>query len=156
MRILSPLLIAACFFALSACGSDDAAPDRDFEKVGNVGEADQIAQEEAAADGKIDCAVNGAKEFGRVCKVDRIANDKGQLLTIYHPNGGFRRYRVLINGKGVEAAEGAEQPEISVINNDWIEVSTAGDRYRLPARVKGSAAVKPAAISPAQTQSNAE
>ena len=59
-----------------------------------------------------------------------------QVLTIRHPDGGFRRLRITADGRGVIAADGAEPARVSVIGPADIEVAVGGDRYRLPATVK--------------------
>ena len=37
------------------------------------------------------------------------------------------------------AADGADPAIVSLVSDDLIEVSLAGDRYRLPATIKGAA-----------------
>jgi hypothetical protein len=62
------------------------------------------------------------------------------MLTIRHDDGGFRRFRVLKDGRGVVTADGAEPALVSTIGSNAIEVQVGQDRYRLPATVKGKAA----------------
>jgi hypothetical protein len=115
-------LILPALAMLAACGDPDA------------GREEALA---AAADGadRIDCATEGAPRFERVCTVERTGGLDGLILTVRSPSGGFRRLLVTKDGRGVVAADGADQAVVSVIGEDRIEVAIAGDRYRLPAKV---------------------
>jgi hypothetical protein len=110
--------------ALAACGSGDT-------------EASQDALA-AAAEGaeRIECAVEGAQAFEAVCAVERVAGADGLTLTLRSPSGSFRRLLVTTDGRGVIAADGAEQAAVTPLGADRIEVALGGDRYRLPATVK--------------------
>ena len=111
--IAAALLLAAC----SSGGGEAPAP--------------------GAADDRIECQAADEAEFRRVCEVERLSGDKGELvLTIRHPSGSFRRLLVTRDGRGVVAADGAEAAVVTVIQGNRIEVAIAGDRYRLPATVK--------------------
>jgi hypothetical protein len=90
--------------------------------------------------GQIVCAQHGSNDFARVCTVDRVAAAEGLVLTVSHPDGSFHRLLVTKDGRGVIAADGAEKAVVTVIGQDSIEVALGGDRYRLPATVKGAAA----------------
>lgn len=95
------------------------------------------AQREAAADnGAIACARAGTGELRRDCLIERSASDDGLMLTIRHPDGGFRRLLVTRDGRGVIAADGAEPATVTVLDVSRIAVSVGGDRYELPATVK--------------------
>lgn len=123
MRIRFSLLAA---LLLAACGDADQATDR----------ALAAAEERAADDGRLACAVEGAAAFDRVCTLERIGGEEGTILIIRHPSGGFRRLLVTADGRGVIAADGADPALVSIVAGDRIEVALAGDRYRLPAIVK--------------------
>jgi hypothetical protein len=112
--------------SLAACGDPDQATERALSN----------ASAKAADDGRIECAVEGADRFRRVCTLERVADATGTTLTIRHPNGGFRRLLVATDGRGVVAADGADPAIVSVAGDKGIEVALAGDRYRLPATVK--------------------
>jgi len=99
-------------------------------------EAQQSA--DATADDRILCALDNSTEFKRVCNVDRESTDKGLVLTIRHPDGGFHRLLVTKDGRGVVAADGAEQAIVTIVGASDIQVALGADRYRLPATVKGS------------------
>ena len=90
-----------------------------------------------ASEDRIECAAAGTEAFETVCTVERMTNEKGELvLTVRDPTGGFRRLLVTRDGRGVIAADGAEPAKVTVIEGNRIEVAIAGDRYRLPATVK--------------------
>ncbi len=86
--------------------------------------------------GVADCAIGAAADWSRSCPVERA----GDLVTLRHPNGGFRRFHVVKDGRGLVAADGAEQATVTVIGKDQIELGVGEDRYRLPATM---AAVQP-------------
>ena len=116
-------LALIALFLLAACG--DAA--------GTNGEGPAAA---GSGDERVDCAPAGAGDFQRVCTVERLQGAEGTILTVRHPDGGFRRLLVTTDGRGVIAADGAEKAVVSIIGDNRIQVSLAGHRYRLPATVK--------------------
>lgn len=89
----------------------------------------------AKVEDRVECAVDGAAAFERVCTLERTAG-RESLLTIRGPSGSFRRLAVTRDGLGVRAADGAEPATVTVVGKDLIEVSIGSDRYRLPARVR--------------------
>jgi len=129
MRISSAILLP---LALAACGERNA----DTDTLANV-----EAQQRAAADddGVIECAAKGATAFTRSCTVDRTESDQGLVLTVRHRDGAFHRLLVTKDGRGVIAADGAEKAVVTILGPGQIEVALSGDRYRLPATVKGAA-----------------
>ena len=126
MRIFSftPLLL------LAACGANGGA--------NSLAEAEDQAAKSSAENGKLVCAVDGATSFAPVCEVERATRAEGLTLTIRHPAGGFRRLLVTKDGRGVIAADGAELAVVSPVGDGLIEVTLGGDKYRLPATVKGA------------------
>jgi hypothetical protein len=106
--------LAALLLVPSACGSPPAP---------------------AVAEERIECAVDGAAAFERVCTLERIAGPEIRL-TIRHPGGGFRRLIATRDGRGVVAADGAEPASVTIAGEDLIEVAVGTDRYLLPARVR--------------------
>ncbi|HEY9554647.1 hypothetical protein [Allosphingosinicella sp.] len=119
------LFSAAALLGLAACGDPGSTADEALDAAGE------------AAD-RIPCAVEGETGFEQVCTVERLTGDEGPILTIRHPSGGFRRFLLTSDGRGVIAADGAVAAVVSVIADDRIEVAVDGDRYRLPATVKAS------------------
>jgi len=122
--------ISSALVALLLAGCGTATPDP--EVIANV-EAEAGA--EAADDGRILCAVPGSNRFERQCTLDRTETAEGVILTARQPDGGFHRLRKVDDGRGVIAADGAEEARVAVLGSDGIEVSIGGARYRLPARV---------------------
>ena len=84
---------------------------------------------------RIECAVDGATVFTRVCTVERSPGPAARF-TIRAPSGSFRRLLVTTDGRGVVAADGADPAVVTLLGDNRIEVAIAGDRYRLPATVK--------------------
>ena len=122
------MLFPAAVLLLAACG--DAAKETDEALAASASKADD--------GGRISCSVDGAASFERVCAMERLTGPEGTTLTVRHPSGAFRRLLVTTDGRGVIAADGADQAVVSVIADNRIEVRVAGDRYQLPATVKGS------------------
>lgn len=90
----------------------------------------------AEAEGRIECQPPGATGFSYVCAIDRTETQDGLFLTIRHPDGGFHRLLVTRDGRGVVAADGAEEAKVTPLAPDMIEVGLGGARYRLPATVR--------------------
>lgn len=142
MRISSTVALA---LIVSACGR----PDNEV-----LAEAEERAAAQAPDDGKIECAVNGDSEYTRGCETERLSGEDGVTMVVRHPDGGFRRFRVLTDGRGLEAADGAETAKISIVENDKILVTIGPDKYIMPARMKAptnssaNADIKTAAPAP--------
>lgn len=128
MPISKPFLLMLATISLAACGKNDADA---------LNEAENAADEEAALDGKVECALAGSASFERTCTTERIASPDGQILVIRHADGGFRRFNILTDGRGLAPADGFDETKISLIENGMIEVSSGDDKYRLPAQIKG-------------------
>lgn len=88
----------------------------------------------------VPCAIAGAQELTQQCGVDQEDSKAGLVLTLRHPDGGFRRLLVVRDGRGVVAADGAEASLVRVVAHNQIDVAIAGDVYRLPATVKAPTA----------------
>jgi hypothetical protein len=89
-------------------------------------------------DDLIECALAGAGAFARDCAVERSREGQTLFLVVRHPDGGFRRFEVLTDGRGLASADGADQARIAV-HGAGIEVAVGGDRYRFPATIAGDA-----------------
>jgi hypothetical protein len=92
----------------------------------------------AAAEGRILCATRGQSGVAPDCTLERSAGPEGAILTIRHPDGGFRRLAIAKDGRGVVAADGAEPAVVTPLSDGLIEVALGDARYRLPATVKAS------------------
>jgi hypothetical protein len=130
--ILLALMLAAC------SGADQAAT---AAGSGELPAAEGIPED----DGKIACALGGSTEFVRDCKIERVEQEGRLSLVVRHPDGGFRRFDVLTDGRGVAVADGAEQAETALVGSE-LEVVVGADAYRFPATrkpaTKGNAAEK--------------
>ncbi len=85
---------------------------------------------------RVECAAAGEAGFAPNCTVERSVGAEGLTLTLRSPSGGFRRLLVTKDGRGVAAADGADEAVVMPLGPGRIEVSIAGERYRLPATVK--------------------
>lgn len=125
MRISDPRWLAGAL-ALAGCSGSEA--DRQV-----------AAQNRPAAEQKpglaIDCALAGAAAFTRDCTVEQSGAADAVILTVRHPDGGFRRLLVTQDGQGVAVADGAQPASVSIAGDRQIEVAVGDDRYRLPATV---------------------
>ncbi|MET4895963.1 hypothetical protein RN629_02180 [Sphingomonadaceae bacterium jetA1] len=83
----------------------------------------------------IPCALGGAGQFSDGCTVEQSADAEAVVLTLRHPDGGFRRLRVTRDGRGVVAADGAQSAQVAVDGDRQIAVTIGSDRYKLPATV---------------------
>lgn len=127
MRTSKAAFLLSLALTLAACsGADD------------LDQAERDAAEEAAAAGKVECALAGAATFERVCTTEQIGSSEGTLLIIRHPDGGFRRFDILTDGRGLAPADGFDETRITVLDDGMIEVRSGDDKYRLPAQIKGA------------------
>ncbi len=94
------------------------------------------AAETADPENLIECALGGATGFARECAVEQSQAAEGLILTVRHPDGGFRRFVATTDGTGVAPADGAEPATLS-LREDGIEVAVGADRYRFPATIAG-------------------
>lgn len=80
----------------------------------------------------IACAVGGAAQFAKDCTVERQRQGDALFLTVHHPDGGFRRFEVLKDGKGLAPADGMKPATVAFANN-VLNVTVDADRYQFPA-----------------------
>ncbi|UZK69945.1 hypothetical protein OKW76_02495 [Sphingomonas sp. S1-29] len=121
--------------ALAAC-SEAEPPIANEPVIANIDEQVRVAR---AADSRILCAPRGAEGFAPNCTIERIVDDKGTLLTLRLPDGGFHRLRVASDGSGVVAADGAEPASVAIVADGLIEVAIGDSKFRLPAIVEEGA-----------------
>lgn len=118
-------VISALIATVSACNSQSPSA---------------AARAATAREDQIACQPAGAESLEAVCRVDRAVDERGLVLTLHHPDGSFRRLLVTHDGRGVVAADGAEQARVKLADTigsgSEIEVSLAGNRYILPATVQ--------------------
>jgi hypothetical protein len=126
---------AAILLLLAACGSSNEP-----EEQGSQGSGATAAGDSGNAGNRnmIECATGGSADYRPACSVEEIQAEAGLTLVLRAPGGGFRRLLVTTDGRGVTAADGSEPAIVTPIGSDRIEVRIGGDRYRLPATVKGT------------------
>ena len=116
---------------LFLAGCNRAPDNGELAKV----EAQQVR--DAAAAGRVACALSGATAFRLDCEMDRISGPDGERLVLGRADAGYRRFAVTRDGRGIVAADGAEPAHVEVVEDGLIEVSVGNDRYRLPATTRG-------------------
>ena len=128
MRRLGGVLLA--LVALTGCNraSDNS----------DLAEAEARGSREAAENGRIECALEGAKLFDRTCSVEEMSGEGGAVLVVGRSNVGYRRLQITTDGRGVVSADGAEPAKVTIVGNNVIEVTIGDDRYRLPANTGGA------------------
>ncbi|MEO7739527.1 MAG: hypothetical protein ABIS10_09595 [Novosphingobium sp.] len=111
MRISSVAFLLA---ALSACSSKTA------------GDAVDPGAE------RIACALGDAKTFTSACVVERISQNGKSSVIIRHPDGSFRRFEVLADGRSLATTDGADPVEVTPNGKDT-EITVGDDHYLFPA-----------------------
>lgn len=86
----------------------------------------------AAADAEsLYCALSDAPDFSADCALERSRHGEALFLTVRHPDGGFRRFEVLGDGRGLAVADGAVAAHTS-LSGETLELAVGADRYRFP------------------------
>ncbi len=116
----APFVLTAASLTLAACGDGSST-----SGVDGVAEADRI-----------ECALAGSTKFERACATETMPGDKGKLLVVRHPDGGFSRFNILTDGRGLAPADGFDETSINILGGGMIEVRSGDDIYRLPADIK--------------------
>ena len=129
MRIAGALAVAGLAFAMVACGGDGSAAAAD---TGTASAAQTSNPTGSRTTTSIACAPDGAPGFDATCTVERVEVEGKILLTVFHPDGGFRRFEQLPDGSGLAAVAGADAVT-QTLSGDILEISLAGNRYRFPA-----------------------
>ena len=89
-----------------------------------------------ADDNRIECRLANSPQFDRFCTIEFGESEQGRTLVVRRPDGGFRRLIVTRDGRGVAAADGAETAQVTLIDDERIEVAIGGDTFRHPATVR--------------------
>ncbi len=100
---------------------------------------------EVANSKAIPCALGGAKAFADCTVEDTGAKDM-PLWIVRHPDGGFRRFRIIDGGTRIATADGADEVETERMGAE-LEVRVGKDRYRFPAAPETTEAATNAARS---------
>ena len=122
LTVLPLLLLAGC----------DSAPDN-----AKLAETEAKQSRDAANDGRIECALEGAKLFDRTCTVQEMNGEGGTILVVGRGDVGYRRLQITTDGRGVVSADGSEPATVTIIGEGMIEVAIGADKYRLPADTGG-------------------
>lgn len=131
---LSKGSLLAMTMLLAAC-----SPEAGENTPAAAEEAKEAPTRSANGNEMIECAIGGAQWFLRECEVEKgSAEDGSRILIVRHPDGGFRRFTVLTDGRGLEPADGAEQAQADLVDGR-LDIRVADDRYRFPATVKAHA-----------------
>ena len=89
-------------------------------------------RDDTAADARpIDCVLAGVPSQ---CKVETVYERERKLLVVRHPDGGFRRFEAVKDGRGVVPADGALGAGGNWTDDGRFGVSVGQDRYMFPAR----------------------
>ena len=94
--------------------------------------SEQSAPQAEITDSRVACAVGGAKVFTPVCTLDALHEANKEIWVVHHPDGGFRRFQILDNGKIIATADGAFEVQAARVGSE-LEVKVGDDRYRFPA-----------------------
>ncbi len=81
----------------------------------------------------IECALGEESAFAPACMVERVLTDGMRILIVRHPDGGFRRFQQVDDGRGLIVADGSDGARVSM-DDDMMEIAVGPDRYRF--RVK--------------------
>ena len=123
LRISSAaFLVLALVLALAACSSGGGAD----------GNAAQGAKGASEAPASVACALAGTRSFTAQCGLERASIAGQAIITLRHPDGGFRRLIELDGGKRFAAADGSDEVAIEA-NGAEIEVTLGEDHYLMPA-----------------------
>jgi hypothetical protein len=94
------------------------------------------AAEETPKGRGIDCATGGSDKFLPECFVEDSRVGERRFLTVRSKSGAFRRFEMVDDGRGVVAADGADEAVAKWSAEGVLEVAVGKDRYRFPARMK--------------------
>ena len=126
LRISSAAIVA---LVLAACSSGGDAGD----SVGTDGASATSAAQ------TVPCALAGSRSFTAQCGLETSNSDGKSIVTLRHPDGGFRRLIALEGGKRYAAADGSDEVVLEV-NGAEIEVTLGDDHYLLPGPTSADAA----------------
>ncbi len=129
---MTPSKRGGMMLPLVLLGGCNAAPDNSA-----LAEAEARQAKEAALNGRIDCALEGAKLFDRTCTIEEMSGAEGTILVVGRADTGYRRLAIATDGRGVVSADGSEPAKVTIVGDGMIEVAIGGDRYRLPANTSG-------------------
>lgn len=124
MRTSDPRWLLLIATVLAGCSGQPSNPPEAPEAL--AGEEDD----------RVLCALGDEVEFTEQCDVERVQNGDRRELVMRHPDGGFRRFEIVTDGRGLAAADGAEEAVVTPLSDGRIQLTVGTDRYRMPATVK--------------------
>lgn len=130
LPISEPLRTSGAILALLALAACSRGGEAEPGESGGTAAESGVEAAGAAAE-TAPCALAGARTFTAQCTVERSQVDGRTILTVRHPDGGFRRLVALEGGKGYAAADGSEEAHLEA-NGAEIEVTLGDDHYLLP------------------------
>jgi len=92
--------------------------------------AGQEAQQDAT-ENQIACALGSGASWHEDCLLERATEGGISLLVVRHPDGGFRRFRLVGDGPALVEADGAEVLRTRQ-DGPLVEVTVGSDAYRVP------------------------
>ncbi|MCB2080150.1 MAG: hypothetical protein KDE55_20940 [Novosphingobium sp.] len=126
------LLLGAAVLALASCKPAPA------EKAPDTAEAEVAAKKAVDNDTSVACALDGAEHFSETCTVEKVETDGAGTLVVRHPDGSFRRFTIVSDGRGLVVSDGAEDAEVA-LDDGMLDVSVDDDHYLFPATLKNDA-----------------
>ena len=115
-------------------------PARSSRLAGCSGGADEPLRPGPGQD-LIACAPAGAATFATDCTAELAADGDDNSSIVRHPDGSFRRFSIVDDGRGIEAADGAQTLDLEFADGK-VTVTIGGDRYILPAVHSGDHAAE--------------
>lgn len=82
---------------------------------------------------RIECALGEGSDLAPDCLVERRAKGGERILVVRHPDGGFRRFQQVDDGRGLIVADGSDDAQRS-LDGEMLDITVGNDRYRFPAR----------------------
>lgn len=99
--------------------------------------------EPAKDTGKIACALAGSAQFEQRCWVETVVEKGRKLLIVRAPDGSFRRFVAVDDGRGAIPADGADDSSAEWVDGGKLQLTVGQDRYQFPASMKSDDAAKP-------------
>ncbi|MDE2564028.1 MAG: hypothetical protein KGL48_17460 [Sphingomonadales bacterium] len=116
------IIAAALILGLAACSRASDGPGKDARTI--------------------DCALGGSAQFEKHCWVETDSANGRKVLVVRAPDGSFRRFIAVDDGRGAVPADGSEDATAQWVGGGKLQVTVGSDRYLFPAAVKPEDAAK--------------
>lgn len=113
---------------------------------GTRAEPDGSAAAAAAPEDRVRCALAGGTTFEANCTREIAQGPDGEIWIVRHPDGAFRRFVLIDEGRRIATADGADEVHARRQGAD-LEVRVLSDRYLFPAAPEPQSATSHAAAS---------